>query len=192
MARNFKNSVNSIFNKMTLFSLINSIITIIVGICLIFIPDLSNKVIGIITGIIFLLAGANSIYKYIKRDGAKLYTLNIAFGILYLLLGIVIIVFPFSVSEFVTICLGIYVVVNGASKINYGVWLKKGSEESWLVTLVSGILLLIIGILIMFNPFVALTLTRLVGIFLLISGILDLASAILCKQRSKEIIDIFW
>lgn len=192
MAKGFKNSIENIYNRMMLYSIIAAVATVIVGFALLFLPNASNKAVGIITGIIFLIAGVNSIYKYFHRDGAKLYSLNLMFGILYVILGTVIIIYPYTVVEFVTVCLGIYMIINGASKINYGIWLKKGNEKSWLITLVSGILLIIIGILVIFNPFVSLTLTKLCGAFLIITGILDFTDTILFKTRSKEIMEIFW
>ena len=157
-----------------------------------FLPSVSNKIVGIIMGVVILIFGINAVYKYFHRDGAKIYSLNIVFGVLYSILGVVIILYPFSVMEFVTVCLGIFVIINGATKINYGVWLKKGNEDSWLVTLVTGIFLVIIGIMLVFNPFASLTLTQLCGAFLIIVGILNVSDTILFKKRAKEIMEIFW
>lgn len=192
MASPFRKSIDNKFNKMLWYSIITSVVTLILGIVLLFLPEATNKAVGIMVGVIFVLSGINAIYKYFHRDGAKLYSLNIVFGIIFSLLGVVIILYPFSVMSFVTICLGLYLVVSGAMKVNYAFWLKKGNEESWLITLVTGILLIIFGIMVMFNPFVSLTLTKLVGIFLIIVAILDITDAVLFKKRSKEIMDIFW
>lgn len=192
MAKGFKNSVENVYNKMMIYNILIAVITVIIGLVLFFLPNTSNKIVGVIIGIIFLLSGLNSIYKYFHRDGAKLYSLNIFFGILYTILGVVIILYPFTVVEFVTICLGLYIVINSASKINYALWLKKGNEDSWLITLATGILLLVIGLLVIFNPFATLTLTKLAGVFLIITGILDFMDTILFKKRSKEIMEIFW
>ncbi len=192
MATPFKKSIEHVYNKMVIFSIISAIITIIVGIVLLFLPNLSNKVVGIITGVIFIIFGITTAYKYLKRDGAKIYSLNLVFAILYLILGLVIIIFPFSVIEFVTVCLGLFLVVNGATEINYGLWLKRGGSKAWLVTLVAGILLVILGIMIVFNPFTAFALTQITGAFLIISGIINLSDAITFKTKAKEIMDIFW
>ena len=192
MATPFKKSIENVYNKMVIFSIIAAIITIIIGAVLLFLPNLSNKVVGIITGIIFILFGIITAYKYLKRDGAKIYSLNLVFAILYLILGLVIIIFPFSVIEFVTVCLGLFLVVNGATEINYGLWLKRGGSKAWLVTLVAGILLVILGIMIVFNPFTAFALTQITGAFLIISGIINLSDAITFKTKAKEIMDIFW
>ena len=192
MATPFKKSIENVYNKMVIFSIISAIITIIVGIVLLFLPNLSNKVVGIITGVIFIIFVITTAYKYLKRDGAKIYSLNLVFAILYLILGLVIIIFPFSVIEFVTVCLGLFLVVNGATEINYGLWLKRGGSKAWLVTLVAGILLVILGIMIVFNPFTAFALTKITGAFLIISGIINLSDAITFKTKAKEIMDIFW
>ena len=192
MATPFKNSIENVYNRMIIYSLITSILSIIVGLVLIFLPAVSNKVVGVIIGVVILLFGINAIYKYFHRDGAKIYSLNIIFGVLYSILGVVIILYPYSVMEFVTVCLGLFIIINGATKINYGLWLKRGNEDSWLVTLVTGIFLVVLGIMVVFNPFAALTLTQVSGAFLMIVGVLNLSDTILFKKRSKEIMEIFW
>lgn len=192
MASGFKNSIENKYKRMIIYSLLTALLTIIMGIVLLLLPNATNKVVGIIVGIIFLIEGINSVYKYFHREGAKLYNLNLIFGVLYALLGVVIILYPFTVVEFVTVCLGIYMIINGASKVNYALWLKRGNEESWLITLATGILIAIVGILVIFNPFASLTLTKLAGAFLIITGILDFMDTILFRNRSKEIMEIFW
>ena len=192
MASSFKNSIENMYNRMIAYSIVTALATVIVGIVLLLLPEATNKVVGVASGIIFLLAGINSIYKYFHRDGAKIYSLNLIFGVLYAILGVVIILYPFTVVEFVTVCLGLYMIINGASKINYALWLKRGTEDSWLITLATGILVIVVGILVIFNPFASLTLTKLVGAFLIITGILDFMDTILFKSRSKEIMEIFW
>ena len=192
MSNGLRNSIENMYKRMIWYSIGTALITIITGIVLLLVPELSGKVLGIIVGIIFLIEGINSIYKYFHREGAKLYNLNLVFGVIYAVLGVVIILVPSSVVEFITICLGIYMIVNGASKVNYALWLKRGNEDSWLITLATGILVAIVGVLVIFNPFASLTLTKLAGAFLIITGILDFMDTILFKNRSKEIMEIFW
>lgn len=192
MAKGFKNSIENVFNRMMYYSMGTALLTIVVGIILLIFPGFTNKVVGVFIGIVFLINGLNNVYKYFNRDGAKLYSLSMIFGVIYILLGAVIIVYPFKVMEFVTVCFGIYIIVNGLSKGNYALWLKKGNEDSWLITLASSILLVIIGLLIVFNPFASLSLTQIVGAFLILSGILDFTDTFLFKNRASEIRDIFW
>lgn len=192
MGRIIRESKNEQFNKFIISSLTSAVIMAIAGAIMLFLPNLTNKLIGIIVGIIILISGINSLYKYFRRDGAKLYSFNLIFGIMLCILGIVIILSPSSVTTFVTVCFGLYLIVMGANKITYGSWLKVGNDASWLITMVIGGLLVLFGILLIFNPFSALTLTKLVGTFMLLSAILDITNAVLLKKRSKDITKIFW
>ena len=81
---------------------------------------------------------------------------------------------------------------NALNKITYGVWFKIGNHSSWLITLVIGIMLIIFGILVLANPFASLTITKLVGSFLILASILDITDLILLKNKSDEITKIFW
>lgn len=192
MGRIVRETIDERFNKMLTISIVSSIVIALVGAVLLFMPKLSNKLIGVIMGLLFILYGITTIYKYITRNGAKLYSLNLLYGIIILLIGVIIVLVPFSVTSFLTICLGLYLIIIGINKVTYGIWFKIGNHSSWLITLVIGIMLIFFGILILSNPFSSLTITRLVGAFLILASILDITDLILLKKRSDEISKIFW
>ena len=192
MGRIVRETIDERFNKMLTISIVSSIVIALVGAVLLFMPKLSNKLIGIIMGSLFILYGITTIYKYITRNGAKLYSLNLLYGIIILLIGVIIVLVPFSVTSFLTICLGLYLIIIGINKVTYGIWFKIGNHSSWLITLVIGIMLIFFGILVLSNPFSSLTITRLVGAFLILASILDITDLILLKKRSDEISKIFW
>ena len=192
MSRIVRETISDRFNKFMTLSIICSVIIALIGGVLLFLPELSNKLIGVISGVLFILSGINTIYKYFCRNGAKLYSLNLLYGINILLIGVIIILVPFSVTTFLTICLGLYLIIFGVNKITYGVWFKIGNDSSWLITFVIGIMLTIFGILVLANPFSSLTVTQVVGSFLILSSILDLTDLVLLKKRANEITKIFW
>ena len=170
-----------------------ALLTFVLGIVLLFLPSNATKIAGVIAGVSCIVSGLCSLYNYLKRDGAKLFALSIVFAALYMLLGLVLIIYPYKAMTFVIICLGLYLLLKGALKIDYGLWFKKGNEDCWLVTLVSGIMLIVIAIILMFNPFKAgLTLTQIVGAFMMITAVIDFSNAFMFKKRTKEIMDIFW
>lgn len=192
MGRIVRETIDERFNKMLTISIVSSIVIALVGAVLLFMPKLSNKLIGVIMGLLFILYGITTIYKYITRNGAKLYSLNLLYGIIILLIGVIIVLVPFSVTSFLTICLGLYLIIIGINKVTYGIWFKIGNHSSWLITLVIGIMLIFFGILVLSNPFSSLSITRLVGAFLILASILDITDLILLKKRSDEISKIFW
>ncbi len=180
------------FQNLLLYSCLCNILFIIVGFIFVLIPDASNRVVGIITGVLFILNGANIAYKYYRRNGAKLYSYNFIIGIISLILGIILIVYPNSLMQFVTLCLGLYLILMGLLNIDYGVWFKIGNADFWLITLVIGVLLIVFGIMLIINPFASLKLTQIVGVFLMIVAGLEFTNTILFRKKVNEIVKLFW
>ncbi len=180
------------FNQLILSTILADLLIAVIGVVMMLVPEMSNKVIGILMGVAFLFSGASSIYKYFYRDGAKLYSLNLFFGLISIIMGVVVMVYPYSVMRFVTVCLGIYLIAMGALNLNYGRWFKIGNDPSWLITIVIGILLIAFGIIVIINPFADLSVTMVMGMFLLFLAIFQITDAIMLKQRAKEIVKIFW
>ncbi len=187
-----KKNVEKNFNTLIAFSILGDVLLIIFGAVMLFNPGFTNKIIGLILGVILLVNGASLIFDFFKRDGAKIYSLNILFGILISILGLVLIAYPYSVISFVTICIGIYLIISGAVKINHAIWLKKAKEESWNLVITNGIILLVLGLLIIFNPFANLAVTQVIGIFIIVSSIIKISNTILFKNKAQDIIKIFW
>ena len=189
----FKNSPEFIFKRIIKASFISSIVLFVMGLVLVFLPQISNKIVGVIVGISFIVNSLGTIYNYLHREGAKIYSLNILFGVLFAILGVILIIYPYTLAKFVSICLGIYLLINGAKLINHAVWFKIGNEACWLVTLVSGILYIIFGVLVLLNLFEStMILTQVAGVFLMVNGAIDFTNTLMYKNRTEEIIDIFW
>ncbi len=181
------------FNNFTTSSIVASVVNIIIGILIFAFSEQIGTLIGYIAGLIFIYTGILAIYKFIKRDGAKLYSLNIIFGILSIILGVVIIFVPTSVISYINIIFGIFLIILGGNKVTYGVWFKIGNDASWSITLVSGIMLILFGVLLIANPFESfMTATKLVGVFLILYSVLDMTTSIMLRRRSEDIVDIFW
>jgi membrane protein HdeD len=185
-------NIESKFNKMLGFSIAIDIVFLGIGILFLCIPDFSTRLIGVLVGISFILYGANTAYKYFNRNGAKLYSLNLMFAIIAIVLGILLIVYPYTYISFIITCLGIYMIVIGALNINYGVWFKIGKDDSWLLTLVIGILLITFGIMVLTNPFSKLTFIQVVGFFLVVLSLLQITDTVLFKKKKDDIVKIFW
>lgn len=189
----FKNSMKNIYRNFIIYSFISSALTFALGLVVLLVPNLAAKVVGIIAGVSCILSGVSSLYNYLKRDGAKLFALSILFAIVYFGIALVLIIWPYKVLSFVMVCIGIYLLVKGALKIDYAIWLRKGEEASWKVTLASGIVLILIAIVMLVNPFKAgLTLNQIIGVYLMLLAVVDISNTFMFNKRTKEIMEIFW
>ena len=154
---------NSSSNELT-----NTLILGLVGLILLLIPDTLNKLLGIVVGLGLLILGIYSIYQYLQQ---KLFTSNMISGILYSILGLIVLLYPGSVIRAVAIGIGFALIVIGLSKLRQALILKNVNTK-WIGTLVS-ILILILGFLLVFNPFSGVAITKLAGAFLLIVAIFN-------------------
>lgn len=152
----------------------------LVGLVLLLIPGTLNKIIGILIGAALLIVGVLAIIKYTKEkeEGSNL---NLVSGILYSVLGVIIIIYPYSIINLVTICLGVYLVINGLLKLKLAFNLKRVTDK-WIGTLIMSIITVILGILLIFNPFAGITITKLAGAFLVVVAIFDLIDTYIIEK----------
>lgn len=187
-----KQNIKEILKKITIMNIITDLLMIIFGIFLFLNPVTSNEMLGKISGILLIMWGITMIFSYLKRDKAKLYSMNLIFGTLVLLMGAYLVINPKILIEIVMICVGVYLVINGASKIHYSLCLKSADEESWLIIMINGIVLVVLSIIFMFSNFVAYAVTQLIGIFFIFGSLINIMNTLLLKKRNEEIVKIFW
>ena len=150
-----------------------TLILALIGLVLLLLPSTLNNIIGFVVGGCLLIFGIIGIIKYIRIKEYK-FTSSLVSGILYSALGIIVIINPSSVISLVTICLGLYLVINGILKTVFSFNLKKITTR-WSGALVMGILTIILGLLLVINPFgSAVAITKLAGAFLVVVAIFDL------------------
>lgn len=150
-----------------------TLILALIGLVLLLLPGTLNNIIGFVVGGCLLIFGIVGIIKYIRNKEYK-FTSSLVSGILYSALGIIVIINPSSVISLVTICLGLYLVINGILKTVFSFNLKKITTR-WSGALVMGILTIILGLLLVINPFgSAVAITKLAGAFLVVVAIFDL------------------
>ena len=180
------------YRKMLNFSIFIELLILIAGCSIFFIKDLEVKTVGYICGGIFIAYGINSLSKFLKKNGAKLYRYNWLFALIHFALGLLIILVPYTVNSFVSVIFGVYLIVVGSNKVNYAIWFKIADDSSWFLTMFIAIMLIAFGFLVIVNPFANLTLMELIGLFTILSSIIDLTDTIMIKRRAERIIKLFW
>ncbi len=176
------------FNKMFTTSILTSIIFIAFGIFLLLRPDTTIRIISYTIGIILILLGAFSLGKYYSDNKEKKsIDFNLIYGILSIIVGLVMILNPTALATLIPFVLGFWIVINGVIKIQYALELKKNKNDAWVATIVIALLILIWGLILVFNPFSgAIAITQLIGIFIIIYSILDIVESTLIRKNLKD------
>ena len=150
------------------------------GILLIVNPEISISAFGLFTGACLIIFGAVKIVGYFSKDLYRLaFQYDLAFGIMMIALGIMVILEPDNVIETICIALGIAFLMDGLLKIQIAIDAKKFGIHPWWLIFAMAIMAVVIGILLVFlTAESARTLMILLGTSLLADGILNLITVL--------------
>lgn len=174
-------------NKLFATSLISSVIMLVLGIMLLIRPDFIINVVSTVIGLVILIPGIVSLVDYFKTK----YNANLIIGVVACIIGIVFIFNSKFVSSILPFVLGIYFIINGISKLQYSMELRKNKVTNYMPSVITSILLLVCGILLMINPFGgALAITKVLGIFMIIYSGLDIYNATIIRKEVNNVIKV--
>ena len=150
------------------------------GILLIVDPEISLAAFGIITGVCLIVFGVRKIVGYLSKDLYRLaFQYDLAFGILMIALGIMVILEPDNVIETICIAVGIAFFMDGLLKIQIAIDAKTFGISKWWLILSVAILAGVVGVLLIFRTSEsARTLMIFLGISLLMDGIMNLITVL--------------
>lgn len=176
-------------NKISNFlktNIISSIFLLILGLIFLIKPDTVISVIAYIMGFMLLIFSISNFLRYFRKKDNGIY-LGIA---ILLLVASMFIIFKYEmIISIIPFILGIFVITNCSLKVPYILELKTINNNKYINLLISTILSVIIGLFLIFNPFSStLTITRIIGVFVIIYSIIDIYETILVKKELKRIV----
>lgn len=182
--------IERLLNILIIRSVIFDILIIFIGVFFVIKPYSGLRLCEIVFSVILLLSGFMSIFECNAKKVVKLFNLSLIYGVLSIIFGLLIILNPLALANIVSLCIGIWMLLSGIIKISNSICIKKLEEESWSVLFGIGLMISLIGLLLIFNPFVELYITQVVGGFVIIYAVLDIANSLLFRKRKKELINI--
>lgn len=182
--------MESLMKKFFKSSLFISTILIILGFLLVFKSDTTIMMISYIIGGVLVAIGILALIRYIRAGESPLERneLDIVYGIVTVIFGIIIIKSYQAVASIIPAVLGVAIIINSAGKLNYAFQLKDDENRMWKTTMVVAIISVIFGVILLFNPFeAALSIMKIIGIVIIIYALLDLISTIAIRRNVTKI-----
>lgn len=170
-------------------SIITSLILFVLGILLIFESEATILSISYIIGGCLIAAGLTAVINFFRNKMKDSFSeLNIVYGIVTSVAGILIITNPYVIGSFIPIVIGIGIIINSAMKLQYAFELKNIHNNMWKTTMVISIISTLCGIILLFNPFAgAVILTKIIGGFIVVYAVLDMISTYTIKRNVVQI-----
>ena len=180
-----KKKLNTIINETIIFD----IFVIMLGLFLICNPLLTTSVANVLIGIFLIISGLYMISKFIiNMDKNRYFTYQLFFGLLSSIIGIIFLINPLLLSSIITIIIGIWTIISGIIKLTLSIRFKMFNEESWLINMVISIFSIIVGILLIVNPFKgSIVISTYIGIMISLYAGMDIVEKMIMKKRLNEI-----
>jgi uncharacterized membrane protein HdeD (DUF308 family) len=156
--------------------MITSVALILIGVRLLFNPNLSMDLVYYILGGILMVYGLIRIVGYFSRDLYQLaFQYDLAFGILMIALGIVMVFQAFGIEEQVHVIYGTLILTDSLYKIQVAIDSKRFGIENWGLMIVLAIITGVLGMaLIVWSPLEFREAVVMVGLASLFEGLMCL------------------
>lgn len=178
--------MEKIMKKFFRSSLITAILLIALGILLICQSEATIITISYVLGGVIIALGVLAAIKFFQNIKQHKGELDLVYGIISVVLGIIIIKNPEAIASIMPMVLGVCIIISSSSKLQYAFELKANNNNLWKTTMVISIISTVCGLVLLFNPFKAIAyFTKVVGIFIIIYAILDLVSTYTIRRNVK-------
>lgn len=173
-------------------SIFTSICFIVIGLFLFLKSESTIEIISYILGGFIIALGIAAFIRYFKyKEEEKAFRFDVVYGIISCLAGITLICNPHALASIIPLVLGVWITISSALKIQTAFQLKSDQNKMWKGTLIAGLLALLCGLILFFNPFKgAVIITRVIGIFLIVYSILDMISNYMIKKSVTETVTL--
>ncbi len=169
--------MKSIIQDMKHNYFVNAVIMVLLGLVLVIWPHILGVLLCYLLGGALIVMGVFQLISFLRGERLGFYNKFVMMmGIVLVLLGIWICAQPRIVLSIIPVVVGIIVLIHGLMDIQYTLDIKKAGSTKWWIALIAAILTLVVGLLLVFNPFTAYEITMvLLGIAMLYDGGSDLA-----------------
>lgn len=177
--------------------IVMSIAFCLLGAVLILFPELSVSVVGIAAGILLIAFGLVKLLGYFSKDLYQLaFQFDLAFGVLLIVLGAVILISPDRALAFLCIIMGIAILTDGLFKLQSSLDARRFGLKVWGWLLALAICAGVIGTMLLLRPGQsAQILMILLGVGMLFEGVLNLYFALyavkVMRKEQPEVIE-YW
>ena len=166
-----------------------SIAYIVIGMMLLIMPQTSLLWICYAFGAVVLITGIVCLIQYARIRGTGFTApFMLVGGVITAGLGIFTLAKPQVVASFLPVVFGIFIVVDGLSRIGSAIDLAKRKGQKWWVLLLLSIVSVALGILLVLHPFgAAVSLVMVCGILLIVEGAMNLGCILYAAMELRTL-----
>ncbi len=187
------NKVTERFKKMMFASMGIFALDILVGIVFFMFDTFSDRVCAVILGALLLVHGLFYLLRYVYDGlGKNVFAMDLIFGVCTVILGLFTMFTPEQLVSSYLMLYGIGLCARGLEMLSYGIVFMKKHEETFPLITLTSILVIVMGVVAILNPFSQFVLTlRLVSYFSIATGLFGVMYSNLFRKRTRAILDMY-
>ena len=169
-------------------SLITSILLFCFGLILIFNSEGFIKSISTIIGIGLLVIGILPVVEFFRyRTDTFVSGISLISGIFSIVCGLMFLLNENMLMVIVPALIGVWMIINGVNKFQFAFNLKDQNENSWLITFIFSILIILCGAYFIINPIRGVKIVGgTLGIIICVYSVLDIIDCLIIKAKYNE------
>lgn len=177
--------LKDLLKKSGWMSIAESLVFAILGIILIWQKDAIMSMIAYILGAVFILLGIIKVVNYLQaKSKSDLYNYELVYGIMAVIIGIVIMVYSSTISKIFGIIIGIWIVYSSVVRASSALKLKQIKSNIWIYSLVIAVIMLICGLVVIFNTG---AIPATIGAIMITYAVLDIIENVIFINNVKKL-----
>ena len=166
-----------------------SLAFLVLGVLLLVMPQTSLLWICYAFGAVVLVTGIVCLIQYARVRGSGFAApFLLVGGVITAALGLFTLAQPQTVASFLPVVFGLFILVEGCSRIGAALDLARRKADKWWVLLLLSLLSIALGLLLLFDPFeAAVSAVMLCGVLLIVEGALSLACALYAAMELRAL-----
>lgn len=177
--------LKDLLKKSGWMSIAESLVFAILGIILIWQKDAIMSMIAYILGVVFILLGIIKVINYVQtKSKSDLYNYELVYGIMAVIIGIVIMVYSSTISKIFGIIIGMWIVYSSVVRASSALKLKQIKSNIWIYSLVIAVIMLICGLVVIFNTG---AIPATIGAIMITYAVLDIIENVIFINNVKKL-----
>ncbi len=172
------------FNKVKWEVVLTALFAITIGILFVCLPESSSDVLCTVVGIIFLVLGFAFLLRCIM-SGFLFVGGMLLLSVVFIMGGIFCLTQPAIVKSILTVVFGLFLIIDGLSKVQDGVYCARDKVKGWWVLVLDAILMVVLGTIVMFGTFEYVMIFA--GISLIVDGVCDIVLTLTFSSKVKKV-----
>ena len=176
----------SLARKIWIFAIIRGVLGILFGLIALFAPIATALVLAIVIGVYAIVDGVFDIVEAIRHRGSSSMVFRIVLGVVSILFGIVVLVWPGMSLGILVIMVGIWAIIIGVLQIVSSVGHRAVPNSGWVWGIVGGALAILFGLLVLVWPGTGLvTIIWIIGIWAIVWGIVFIVLGVQLRKAAR-------